>query len=225
MVTTGMMKRAEFRKHLRIQQQLKVGTLTLVALLLLAAYPVYLFTTAVAQDPVFTVLDDLEIPAWANYDHTDAASGSRWCIGECRFRTRTWLSERAPDETSPAYGTALTNGGWRTLTDGYCPQLADGVMTCWKKDEYIMEMWVRAPICDVPPPRATIDGASPSAEPTPQAGPTRPACPGALVTMSVYNAIDHKAPTGLSPEKPRSGTPWAQNGEPRAVWCMPSRSR
>ncbi len=29
-------------------------------------------------------------------------------------------------------------------------------MTCWKKDEYVMDMWVRAPICDVPPPRPSI---------------------------------------------------------------------
>ncbi len=65
LVTTGMIKRAELRKHLRIQQQLKVGTLALVALLLLAAYPLYLFTTAVARDPVFTALDSLDLPEWA----------------------------------------------------------------------------------------------------------------------------------------------------------------
>jgi integrin beta 3 len=189
-----MIKRAELRKHLRIQQQLKVGTLVLVALLLLAAYPIYLFTTAVAQDPVFTALDDLDVPTWANYEHSDAASGSRWCIGECRFRIRTWASERAPDETSGAYATALTDAGWRTRTEGYCPQVSDGVMSCWKKDEYVLDMWVRVPICDVPPPRATIEGASPSTEPAPQAGPTKPACAGALVTMNVFNAIDYKAP-------------------------------
>ena len=65
LVTTGMIKRAEIRKQLRIQQQLKVGTLALVALLLLAAYPVYLFTRSVAQDPVFGELDSLDLPEWA----------------------------------------------------------------------------------------------------------------------------------------------------------------
>jgi integrin beta 3 len=194
LVTTGMIRRAELRKHLRIQQQLKVGTLVLVALLLLAAYPVYLFTSAVAQDPVFTALDALDIPTWANYEHSDAAEGSRWCIEKCRERKRTWASERAPDETSAAYANALTDAGWRARTEGFCPQVADGVMTCWKKDEYVMDMYVRAPICDAPPPRPTIEGASPSTEPTPQSGPTKPACAAALVTMQVFNAIDYQAP-------------------------------
>jgi hypothetical protein len=193
MVTTGMIKRAELRKHLRIQQQLKVGTLALVALLLLAAYPVYLFTKAVSEDPVFTALDNLDLPEWAAYDAADAASGSRWCIDQCRFRTRTLLSERQPPETSDAYSAALFDDGWRIRTEGFCPQVAEGVMTCWKKDEYVMDMWVRAPICEVPPPRQSIEGASPSTAPTQQAGPSTPVCPGALVTIEVRNAIDYNA--------------------------------
>jgi integrin beta 3 len=189
-----MIRRAELRKHLRIQQQLKVGTLVLVALLLLAAYPVYLFTSAVAQDPVFTALDDLDIPAWASFEHSDAADGSRWCIGKCRERKRTWASERAPEETSAAYATALTDAGWRIRTEGYCPPVSDGVLTCWKKDEYVMDMWVRAPLCEAPPPRPTIEGASPSSAPTPQTETSKSVCAAALVTMQVFNAIDYQAP-------------------------------
>jgi len=203
LVTTGMIKRAELRKHLRIQQQLKVGTLALVAMLLLAAYPVYLFTTAVAQDPVFTALDNLELPEWAAYEYTDASSGSRWCIDQCRFRTRTWASERAPEETSEAYSIALTDDGWRLRTEGFCPQVAEGVMTCWKKDEYVMDMWARAPICEVPPPRPSIGGATPTTAPTAQAAPATPVCPGSLVTMDVRNAIDYRDaidhPGGIPP--------------------------
>jgi hypothetical protein len=92
---------------LRIQQQLKVGTLVLVALLLLAAYPVYLFTASVAQDPVFGDLDALDLPGWADIQHEDVASGSRWCLEQCRVRQRTWASERKPEETNQAYATAL----------------------------------------------------------------------------------------------------------------------
>jgi hypothetical protein len=191
MVTTGMIKRAELRKHLRIQQQLKVGTLALVAMLLLAAYPVYLFTTAVAKDPVFTALDALDLPDWARYEHSDFASGSRWCIDQCRFRTRTWASERPPEETSDAFSAALHADGWRIRTATFCPQVAEGVMTCWKKDEYVMDMWARAPLCEVPPPRPSIEGASPSAAPAPPAEPAERVCPGALVTMEVRNAIDY----------------------------------
>ena len=66
-----MIKRAEIRKHLRIAQQLKVGTLVLVAVLVLAAYPVYLFAREVAQDPVIGELDSLDLPGWANIEHSD----------------------------------------------------------------------------------------------------------------------------------------------------------
>jgi hypothetical protein len=192
-----MIKRAEIRKHLRIQQQLKVGTLALVALLLLAAYPVFVFTRSVAQDPVFGELDSLTLPGWAAVLHEDAASGSRWCIGECRSRDRTWASERAPEETNTVYVTALTDAGWRPRVEGLCPAVDEGLATCWQRDEYVMDMWVRAPICDVPPPRPTVEGqpatpeatASPGATPQPEA--TGLLCPGSLVTVRVFNAIDY----------------------------------
>ena len=198
LVTTGMIKRAEIRKQLRIQQQLKVGTLVLVALLLLAAYPVYLFTASVAQDPVFGDLDGLDLPGWADIQHEDVASGSRWCIDQCRVRQRTFASERKPEETNQAFATALRDAGWRPRTSGYCPQVAEGVASCWQRDEYVMDMWIRAPICDVPPPRPSITAAAPTPEPgvTPLASPTA-VCPGALITMGVFNSIDYQhAPVG-----------------------------
>jgi integrin beta 3 len=194
-----MIKRAEIRKHLRIQQQLKVGTLVLVAVLLLAAYPIYLFTRSVAQDPVFGDLDRLNLPAWATVLHEDAASGSRWCIGECRSRDRTWASERAPDETNAVYVSALQEAGWRPRTEGLCPAVDEGLATCWRRDEYVMNMWVRAPICNLPPPRPTIEGqapvtpeATPDAAATPDPQATAMLCPGSLVTVRVFNAIDYE---------------------------------
>src|SRR5690606_19167108 len=142
MVTTGMIRRAELRKHLRIQQQLKTVTLTLVALLMLAAYPVYLFVQTLTRDPVFAGLDGLDLPSWAAYEHADRAEGSRWCIDDGRFRTRSWLSERPPEETQGVYAQALHDAGWRTYV-GTCQQSADeSVITCWKKDEYVMVMHV-----------------------------------------------------------------------------------
>jgi integrin beta 3 len=189
MMTTGMIKRAEIRKHLRIQQQLKVGTLVLMAILLLAAYPVYLFTRGVAQDPVFSDLDALDLPTWATMMHEDAASGSRWCIEHCRFRHRTWASERKPDETNAAYAVALNDAGWRPYA-GDCTPYDEGIASCWQRDEYVMEMWVREPICDVPPPRPSITGVAPAEGVTPGPEQSAPAvCPGALVTVEVSNAI------------------------------------
>jgi hypothetical protein len=69
--------------------------------------------------------------------------------------------------------------------------VADGVASCWQRDEYVMDMWIRAPICDVPPPRPSITVAVPTPDPSaaPAASPTEP-CPGALVTVEVRNAID-----------------------------------
>jgi hypothetical protein len=192
LMTTGMIKRAEIRKHLRIQQQLKVGTLVLIAVLLLAAYPIYLFTASMAQDPVFGHLDSLDLPGWAAVQHEDAASGSRWCIDQCRFRTRTWASERKPEETNAAYDTALRDAGWRPRTEGFCPQVAEGVMSCWQRDEYVMDMWIRGSICDIAPPRPSITAVAPSADPslTPLAKSTE-FCPGSWVTVEVFNAIDY----------------------------------
>jgi hypothetical protein len=195
MVTTGMIRRAELRKHLRVRQQLKSVTLTLMVLLLLAAYPVYLFVQSLAQDPVFSSLDALDLPDWSAYAYEDAADGSRWCIDNCRFRSRTWMSERGPDETQAAYVEALNDGGWRTYV-GPCQQTADdSVITCWKKDEYVMVMHVRAPLCEAPPSRAPLPGATESAPPEPTE--TRPSCPGAYVTMYISNAIDYQPQTQL----------------------------
>jgi integrin beta 3 len=188
LVTTGMIRRAELRKQLKIQQQLKGITLVLVVLLLLAAYPVYLFARSLAADPVLSGLDGLGLPEWAAYEHEDAWDGSRWCIGECRIRQRTWLSERAPDETHLTYANALLADGWRARQDG-CPQSPDetSVVTCWAKDEYVMVLHVRPPLlCVVPPSREPVPGATPTADP----GPDSRACPGSLATLKVSYAID-----------------------------------
>jgi hypothetical protein len=195
MVTTGMIRRAELRKHMRIRQQLKSITLTLIVLLMLAAYPVYLFAQSLAADPVFTELDGLDLPGWSAYAHEDAAEGSRWCIGECRVRSRTWLSERGPDETHEAYAHALLDDGWRLRIEN-CQQAADdSVITCWQRDEYLMVMHIRKPLCDAPPTREPVPGASPTATDPAQATgpPAEPACPAALVTMYISNAIDEPA--------------------------------
>jgi hypothetical protein len=200
-VNARKIKRAEMHRQLRVAQQLKVVTLMVVAMLLLAAYPMYLFTASVTQDPIFGQLDALKLPAWAASDHSDAASGSRWCIQQCRFRERTWQSARVPDETYTAYDKALRDAGWRPRQEGICPTVEEGVLTCWKHDEYVLDMWVRAPICDLPPPRPTITVRPPGAAPSAKASaaatvpslplPSPQVCPGALVTMKVFNAIDY----------------------------------
>jgi hypothetical protein len=191
------LRRAEMRRQIRIAQQLKGATLIVVALLLLAAFPVYLWIRSVAQDPVFGELDALDLPTWAAGVHSDAASGSRWCIDECRFRERTWESQRGPDETQVAYTAALRDAGWRPRTGGLCPTVQDGVASCWRHDEYVLDMWVRAPVCPPPRPAVTPKASGPAARPSgtaasPSAAPPQPSCPGALVTVKVFNEIGYR---------------------------------
>jgi hypothetical protein len=142
---------------------------------------------------VFSDLDALDLPGWATMQHQDAASGSRWCIGHCRFRERTWASERKDQETFAAYDSALRSAGWRPRATGVCPAVEEGNASCWQRDEYVLDMWVRAPICDIPPPRPAT-----TAQPGPTTGPApnqsaAAACPGAYVTVKVFNAIDYSA--------------------------------
>lgn len=204
LVTTGMIRRAELRKHLKINQQLKGITLVLVVLLLLLAYPVYLFAQSFAADPVFTELDKLSLPDWASYEHADSADGSRWCIGACRVRSRTWLSERVPDETQSVYAQALTEAGWQLRLEN-CPVSAEdgNVVTCWTKDEYILTLHVRAPLCvarpNEPEPTTTASGGSDTdagsdSDADPDATPVDRSCPGALVTLKVANATNGPPP-------------------------------
>ena len=189
-----MIRRAEIRKHLRVAQQLKVGTLVVVALLLLAAYRSTCYRWP-PWDPVFLDLDALDLPNWATLHHTDAASGSRWCIEQCRFRRRTWASERKAEETAAAYDAALRNGGWRPRIEGVCRRSRRVTPSCWQRDEYVLDMWVRVPICDIPPPRPTTTGqaaAQAGSTTTPAPDETAAAtCPGAYVTVKVFNAIDY----------------------------------
>jgi len=187
-MTTGMIRRAELRKQLKIQQQLKGVTLVLVVLLLLAAYPVYLFTQTFAADPVFAELDGLDLPEWAAYHHEDKAEGSRWCIQQCRVRERIWDSERGPQDTHPVYATALLADGWR-LNDRCVTVSDDSVASCWKKDEYVMIVHVIEPICEVAPPRDPLPGATPAPEETA----ADRQCPGSRVNMLIMNAIDEAA--------------------------------
>jgi integrin beta 3 len=206
-VTTGKIRRAEMRRQLKIAQQLKVVTLTIVALLLLAAYPVYLLVRASVQDPILGALNGLDLPSWAAMNHQERAEGSRWCIGGCRMYSSSWESERVPEETDAAFRQALGQAGWRERAAGTCPRAAEGIASCWKRDEYVMDMWVRAPICELPPPRPTTGTSTPAPTPT-------VTCPQALVTMQVYNAISYPNLEGPNSAPPPTGSEPAPTAAP-----------
>jgi hypothetical protein len=161
-----------------------------MALVLLGAPVAYLWTTTVTRDPVISALDGLPLPSWAAGYHEDFVSGSRWCIKECRFRDRTWQSARGPDDTQVAYVAALTKDGWRPRTDGDCPTYDDGIASCWHRDEYVLDLWIRAPICAPTRPSGGTASKAPESK-APATDAAGDPCPGSLATVKVYNALSY----------------------------------
>jgi integrin beta 3 len=181
--------RSELRRQLREQRRLRMVTLALVSLLVLGALPLYFGIRAATRDPVFNSLDALDVPSWATTKTEDRVDGSRWCIMECRFRERSVESQRAPDETARVYEGALAAAGWQRWKVAQCPdQPVDGHYTCWQRDEYTLDLWVRKPECAYDPLRLR-----PTVGPSgaPAAGPSAAVpCTGAAVSIKVRNRID-----------------------------------
>jgi hypothetical protein len=182
-----------------------VATLSLIVAVVLGAPVGFLAIRGATRDPVFADLDAMNLPTWASLKHQDEASGSRWCIRECRFRERTWESARTPDQTAVAFEKALRGDGWVSWKAPGCPaEGIEGYDTCWQRDEYVLDLWVREPVCDVKPVRPTVGpvpgasavpapGASVGASGQPSAG-TAPGCPGSIATAKVFNRIAFPAP-------------------------------
>jgi hypothetical protein len=172
--------------------------LAVVAVLLLGVLPLALFLHSAGSDPVVTDLNSLSLPAWADVQHQDDASGSRWCIKDCRLRERTWRSEKSATETDAVFQTALTGEGWVRSQAPGCPKIDTGTYTCWQHDQYVLDLWTRNAVCGLsgvaPSPGAPPPSASPSAtsplDPVPTASGPPPTCAGALVTAKVDDGID-----------------------------------
>jgi hypothetical protein len=191
--------------------RLRAATVVMVVLAVIGAPAGFFVIREFTRDPVFVELDALGVPGWAAGKHTDSAYGSRWCIRECRYRERVWESARGPDETNSAFIDALRRTGWTTWAVPDCqPPGVDGIETCWQRDEYVLDLWVRPAVCEVRPVRPSIgpSGVAKSAAPSAKAsavaasaGPSTvpsasadPSCPGALTTVKVFNRIMYEAP-------------------------------
>lgn len=159
--------RSQLRAQLRQVQRLRLLTLAFVTLVLLGSLPGFFLIRYATQDPGFRAMDALELPGWAARDPVDQARGSRWCLRECRVRHRMWESERAPQPTVEAYQRALRGGGWKRWEVTRCPPWkVRGDYTCWRRDAYTLDLWIRGPECR---------------------GDTEQ-CPGAVVTVVIRNA-------------------------------------
>jgi len=212
--------RSELRRQLREVERMRRITLVAVVLIILGAYPTYLLTQMATRDPVFNSLDTLGVPDWATGEPTDMVFGSRWCIKECRFRERNLISQRAPEETARVYEQALQAAGWQPWHVAGCPTDLPGY-TCWTRDEFTLDLYVREPPCANEPlrrrptvgPTAPTGGAGPSeGAPSTVGAPGSPPaddCAGAAVTIKVRNVIDDPRghEEGVGPEEPGGEVP------------------
>ncbi len=184
--------RAELRRQLETQPRLRLATLIAVVVIILGVLPLYLMIRASSQDPVFTSLNGLQLPAWSAAQTSDHSYGSRWCIVDCRFWERELTSQRSADETAKVYRNALSAEGWQPWKVQPCPEgKPGGNYTCWRRDEYTLDLWVRDPPC-----KSAQQAPAEPAEP----GATKPEqCAGSLVSIKVRNRTDDERGRGGEP--------------------------
>lgn len=177
-----------------------------IVLLILGAYPSYLLLQQATRDQVLNSLDTLDLPGWAANQSTDKVFGSRWCIGECRFRERQLTSQRGTDETAALYQRVLGGAGWARWEVERCPETpVTGSYTCWKRDEYTLDLWVRDPSCADDPARKRPTVGPPEATPSTAPSGTADDCTGSVVTIKVRNGIaDDRGRGGPPPPPPEN---------------------
>ncbi len=174
-------------------KRFRLAALAAVAVLLLGALPAFFVIRDAVRDPVFAGLDALNLPSWADQQHVDQASGSRWCVDTCRLRERTWRSAKTAQETDPVYESALLAAGWSRWHTAGCPKGGTGVYTCWQRDQYKLDLWTRPAACalnDLAPTLGPSANASATPVPTPTGTGPPPTCAGSLVTATVADGAD-----------------------------------
>jgi hypothetical protein len=213
--------RADLRRQLRTHSRVRLATLISVVVVILGALPLYLMIQAVTRDPVFTSLNALRLPAWAAADPTDSSFGSRWCIMNCRFRERDLTSQRPTDETASVYQNALKSAGWQPWKVGQCPDTqAPGHYSCWRRDEYTLDLWVRDPPCKSDPLRQRPTVGPPA---SPGAAGTKPDdCSGSMISIKVRNRIDDERGRGPEPKVDSSLTGETPDGVLTGIPLTPS---
>lgn len=119
--------------------RMTVAAIAVSSVLLVAA--VLWLGRAFSVDPTRRAADELTVPGWAAVSVADEIYGSRWCLGECRVRMRTWTSEGTVDDTAREYWQAVLNAGWVPADPETCVGGA-GEEGCYTRDELYLELWV-----------------------------------------------------------------------------------
>jgi integrin beta 3 len=197
----------ELRNRLRSERRLRMVTLVSLAVVVLVVLPVFFGLRTAVKDPVFSSLDALEVPSWAAEKVVDQGFGSRWCFLDCRFRERIAQSDRPFPDTTKAYTDALRAAGWQPWQVAECPEVpigADqGTYSCWKRDEFTLDLWVRLPECAVD----QVAAQDPAIATLPSPRATQPAgeCVGSTVSIKVQNAIIDTRGEPENAERPQLG--------------------
>jgi hypothetical protein len=189
---------AELRQRMRTERQLRQITLMSLAALVLLVFPAFFGIRAMTSDPVFSSLDDLEVPSWAATKVEDQGYGSLWCFLDCRFRERIAESDQPFKETSAAYSAALTKAGWTQWKVAECPETPvnpeESSYSCWRRDEFTLDLSVGLPGCAV-----TADAIPPAGTEEATAGAVKE-CVGSTVNIKVQNTIsDQRGKTDQAP--------------------------
>jgi hypothetical protein len=192
-IRTG--RRAALRRPRGGPRRVRTLTVILLVVAVLGAPLGFYALREAARDPVFGDLAALDVPDWAARDVRDEAVGSRWCIGQCRLRQRIMRSERTPEETAAVYRAALSKAGWVTwAVEGCNTTDQDGIDSCWQRDEYVLDLWVYQPECEVqlkaPDPAPSASGGAGTA---PQA---EAVCPPTVVALKVINRVGYEDKAG-----------------------------
>ncbi|XVV10434.1 hypothetical protein ACQP2X_37150 [Actinoplanes sp. CA-131856] len=165
-------------------------TLVSLAAVVLLVLPAFFGLRAAGNDPVFGSLNSLDVPSWAAEKVDDQSSGSRWCFMDCTFRERIAQSAKPFAETTQAYTAALSAAGWQPWKVAECPEQPvgkdEGTYSCWKRDEFTLDLWVRLPECQVD----QVAAQDPATIPSAGTEPVDPKdCVGSTVSIKVQNAI------------------------------------
>jgi hypothetical protein len=186
-IRTG--RRASLRTELNEVRRTRTVAVIILVLAVLGAPLAFYAVRETANDPVFGHLGALDVPDWAAKNPQDQTTGSRWCIGECRLRQRIMRSERLPDETNVVYTEALKKAGWAAWKiEGCPPEGQDGFESCWQRDEYVLDLFVYQPECEV-----QLKTPDPSKPATPLA---EAVCPPTVVTLKIINKVSFESRTG-----------------------------
>jgi hypothetical protein len=189
---------------LRTQRRLRVAALMALNVIVLVGLPVIFLLRSASTDPVYASLNQLSVPAWADKQVADQSSGSSWCHLECELRERTVQSEKAIDETAVAYTSALTSAGWTTRS-GECAEQPEvtGKYTCWQRDEFTLDLWVKEPECKVDQVAAQDPAMLPSLGPDGVPDIPDPSkCTGSTVSIKVQTAFSDPRGKPAPPDDP-----------------------